>query len=558
MMTSLREYHYPIFMRSFTMLLGVSLALATTGLVAREAGHLAARPDSGRLGTVHFETSCSTAAQPQFDRAMALLHSFEFGQAISAFSATINTDPRCGMAYWGIALCRWGNPFAPGQVPAGQLRAGADAVARARSAGLKSEREKAYVAAVGELFAGFESKSQGERLAAYEQAMARLTAKYPTDREASIFYALALAASAPPGDKTYAKQLQAGAILERLFAEQPNHPGLAHYIIHAYDVPPLAPKALGAARRYARIAPDAPHALHMPSHTFTRLGLWQESIDTNKASAAAARRQRETGEELHAMDYEVYAYLQTGQDRAAKDVLDDLANVAARLGQGAVESAAPARAAVFAVAAIPARWALERRQWGEAAALVPQPGDYPFTEALTHFARALGAAHTGDLAKARDSIGALQALQTAVAQAKEPYWAEQIDIERRGAQAWLALAEGRSSEAVTMMQEAATMEDATEKSAITPGPLVPARELLGEMLLQMNRPSEAERAFLVTLEREPHRFRAEYGVARAARLAGDLAVARKYYDALLKICERADAPGRPELVEAREFVASAR
>ena len=543
-------------MRVFTAL-AASLVLVTIGLLAHGARQ-SALADDGQLGTVHFETSCSSAAQPQFDRALALLHSFEFGQAISAFGATLKTDPGCGIAYWGIALSRWGNPFAPGQVPAGQLRAGADAVARARNAGLTSERERAYVDAVEKLFAAFESKSQVERLEAYEQAMAGLAAAYPEDREATIFYALALAASAPPSDKTYAKQLKAGAILEKMFAEQPNHPGLAHYIIHAYDVPPLAPKALGAARRYARIAPDAPHALHMPSHTFTRLGLWQESIDTNRASAATARRQHETSEELHAMDYQVYACLQTGQDRAAKEVVDGLATVVARLDRGAVESAAPARAAVFAVAAIPARWALERRQWGEAAALVPHPGDYPFTEALTHFAIALGAAHAGDLAKARQSIGALVALHTALERAREPYWAEQVDIQRRGAQAWLALAEGRTNQAVAIMQEAATLEDATEKSAITPGPLVPARELLGEMLLQMNRPSEAERAFAATLEREPHRFRAVYGVARAARLAGHLAVAREHYDALLKMCERADPAGRPELAEARQFVMSAK
>ena len=528
-----------------------SLALALT-LVRAAAGqqheHGAASPE--KLGTVHFATTCSPAVQEPFDRAVALLHSFEFGVAIQAFGAVAKTDPSCGIAYWGIALASWGNPFAAGQKSPAQLRQGQEAIEEATRAGLKSDRERGFVAAAAELFQDPEHRDQRTRVLAYRDAMATLASRPPEDMEARIFYALALAQSVPPTDKTYADLLKAGAILEPLFAQHPDHPGLAHYIIHSYDVPPLASQALDAARRYAAIAPSAPHALHMPSHTFTRLGYWQESIDTNIASAAAARRDGVTSEELHATDYQMYAYLQSGQDAAAKRLLDSLPEIAARFDPNAVASAAPGVAGVFALAAIPARWALERRAWAEAARLEPKPSRFPFTEAVTWFASGLGASRIGDKAASQSALEALGQARDRLTASGESYWAGQVDIAERTVAAWLALAEGRPADALTRMRAAAELEDGTEKNAMTPGPLAPARELLGEMLLETKAPTQALQEFAATLQKEPGRFRALLGAARAAAQAGDHATATKYYALLLKTCERGDRPGRPELAEA--------
>jgi hypothetical protein len=529
---------------------GVALVVALIGaraLAVQDHQHGA----DDKVGTVVFQTSCSAAAQPVFNRAVALLHSFEFARAIDGFRATLAADPSCAIAEWGIALSRWGNPFAAGIRPAPPLRLGLEAVERARTIGPKTPRERAYVDAVAKLYTSFDTVDQPTRVTAYRDAMASLAATNAGDTEASIFYALSLAAAAPPSDKSYADLLKAGAILEGLVASQPDHPGLAHYIIHSYDVPPLADRAVEAARRYAKIAPAVPHALHMPSHTFTRVGYWQESIDTNIASSAAAKRDKSTAEELHAMDYRTYAYLQTGQDAAARGMVDALPEVAARFDPNAVGSAAPGSAGVFALAAIPARYALERGAWADAARLEPRPSSYPFADALTYFARALGAARTGNTAVARAAIESLTTIKDRLAQQREAYWAEQAEIQRRAASAWLALAEGRATEALAEMREAAAMEDRTEKSAVTPGPLAPARELVGEMLLGMNKPADALREFEATLEKEPNRFRTVVGAAKAASLAGDRQKARKYYTQLLKICDRADQPGRPELQEAR-------
>jgi tetratricopeptide (TPR) repeat protein len=384
--------------------------------------------------------------------------------------------------------------------------------------------------------------------------MAKLAAAYPDDREASIFWALSLAASAVPTDKTYANQLKAGAILEKLYPREPDHPGITHYIIHTYDVPALADHAIGAAHRYAKIAPSAPHALHMPSHTFTRVGAWQESIETNLAAAAAARRENDRAEQLHAMDYMTYAYLQTGQDRAVETLLKDLPGIAAVFDPTVVVGAAPGSAGVFALAAIPARWVLERRDWPAAARLDPQPSRFPYTEAITYFARALGTAHTGALDDARQSIESLRRIADRLVQANEAYWAEQVGIQHDTAAAFLALAEGKTADALATMRTAASREDATEKNVVTPGPIAPARELLGEMLLKTQQHAQALREFQATLKKEPNRFRALYGAAKAAALAGDRPASRTYFAQLLKMCERADAPGRPELAEARAAV----
>jgi hypothetical protein len=455
------------------------------------------------------------------------------------------------MAHWGIALARWGNPFAAVLRQPPQLQQGLDAISHAQQATTATRREREYIAAAAKLYVNSDTTDQRTRVVAYSQAMEQLAAAYPSDREASIFYALSLAASALPTDKTYANQLKAGAILEKLYAEQPDHPGIAHYIIHSYDVPPLADHALDAARSYAKIAPSAPHALHMPSHTFTRVGAWQESIDTNLLSAAEARRTGATAEELHAMDYMTYAYLQTGQDHAVQELMKTLADVNKRLDINAVGSAAPGSAGIFATAAIPVRWALEHRDWPAAAKLEAASTPFPYAEAMTHFARALGAAHTGALVPARASIDALQQIHDRLAQAGEAYWAEQVEIEREGASAFVALAEGKTDEAVRTMRGAAAREDATEKNAVTPGPVAPARELLGDLLIELKQPAAALCEYQATLEKEPNRFRAVYGAARAAALAGDQQTAKTMYAKLLSVCVKADQPGRPELAEAR-------
>ena len=521
-------------------------------LVAQDHEHGATANE--KLGTVVFANSCTPAAQPLFNRAVALLHSFEFARAIQAFNTTLATDPSCAMAEWGIALSRWGNPFGLGIRPPAPLGQGNEAIERARKIGLKTPRETAYVDAAAKLFTSFDTIDQRTRVVAYRDAMNQVAATYADDSEASIFYALSLAAAASPNDKTYADLLKAGGILEKYAATQPDHPGLAHYIIHSYDVPPLADRALEAARRYAKIAPSAPHALHMPSHTFTRVGYWQESIETNTASAEAAKREKSTSEELHTMDYRTYAYLQSGQDAAARRMLEALPEVASRFDPNAIGSAAPGSAGIFALAAIPARYALERGAWADAARLETHPSNLAYADALTWFARALGAARTGDAAGARTAIDALSKIKERLTEQKEAYWAEQAEIQRRGASAWLAFAEGRKTEALAQMREAAAMEDATEKSAITPGPLAPARELVGEMLLEMKRPADALVEFEATLKKEPNRFRALVGAAKAASLAGDRRKARGYYETLLKVCERADKPGRPELEVARKVV----
>src|SRR5579859_1218050 len=528
------------------------LTLAASSSRAQEHQH-----GSGEnLGTVHFATSCNEAAQKEFNRAVALLHSFQFSRAIEGFKATLEEDATCGIAYWGIALSDWSNPFAPGAKDNSQLQAGRESAERGQTVGAKTERERAYLAAAAKLYRDYESTPQRARLLAYRDAMQEVAAKYPEDHEAQIFYALAIAASEDPADKTYAGRLKAGAILERLFEEEPTHPGLAHYIIHTYDVPALAERGLVAARRYSEIAPDAPHALHMPSHTFTRTGYWQESIESNIAAAAASRREGQTAEELHASDYETYAYLQTGQDEAARRVLDSLPEIASRFDPKMVISGAgPPAAGYFALAAIPARYALERRDWKQASQLAVRETPFPYTDAMTWFARGFGAARLGQAPVANESAAALQQIRERLLKAGENYWALQVEIQEREVQAWAALAEGKKEEALRQMKAAAELEDGTEKSAVTPGPLAPARELLGEMLLEMNEPSQALEQFEATLKKEPGRFHALYGAAHAAELSGSRDTSQKYFRELLKVCVHADMPGRPEVVEAKRAIA---
>jgi hypothetical protein len=508
-----------------------------------------------KLGSVNFATSCNETAQKEFNRAVALLHSFQFGRAIDGFNAVLGEDATCGIAYWGISLSEWSNPFAPGEKDRDQLQLGRESAERGKSLGAKTDHENAYLAAVGKLYSDFESTPRRVRLLAYRDAMGEVGAKYPEDHEAQIFYALALAASEDPADKTYAGRLKAGAILEKLFEAEPTHPGLAHYIIHTYDVPALSGKALVAARRYSEIAPDAPHALHMPSHTFTRLGYWQESIDSNVAAAAAARREGQTAEELHASDYEIYAYLQTGQDGAAGQVANSLPEIASRFDSKAVlSSAGGPSAGYFALAAIPARYALERQDWKQAEQLTLRETPFPYTDAMTWFARGLGAGRLGHAATANETAAALQRLQERLSTTNEPYWARQVEIQKLAVAAWAAFAASNRHTARRLMESAADLEDGTEKSAVTPGPLAPARELLAEMLLQMNEPRQALQQFEATLKKEPRRFRSLYGAAHAAQLSGIRDSSQRYFSELLKVCARADKPARPELEEAEQVI----
>ena len=508
------------------------------------------------LGTVHFSTSCNNDAQREFDRAVALLHSFQFSKAIQGFKVALKSDSSCGIAYWGIALSQWSNPFAAGLKDKNQLEAGRASVELANATGAKTERERAYIGAVANLYRDFENTPQRQRLLAYRDAMKQLAEKYPEDHEAQIFYALAIAASEDLSDKTYAGRLQAGAILEKLFKEEPDHPGLAHYIIHTYDVPPLAGRALDAARRYSQIAPDAPHALHMPSHTFTRTGYWQDSITSNIAAAAAAKREAQTAEELHASDYEAYAYLQTGQDEAARKILNSLPEIASRFdSKTVIGGAGGPSAGYFALAAIPARYALERGDWKQASQLAPRETPFPYTEAMTWFARGLGSARMGLPKAAYDAAAALKQIRQRLMDAGENYWALQVEIQQREVEAWSRLAEGHQEEALRQLESAAELEDGTEKSAITPGPLAPARELLGEMLLAANRADTALAQFEATLKKEPGRFRSLYGAGKAAHLAGRDEDGRKYFGELLKICEHHDQPGRAELQELQKTFA---
>ncbi len=502
-----------------------------------------------KLGQVHFPVSCSAAAQQEFNRAVALLHSFWFDASAKAFAAVTQTDPGCAMGHWGeaMALLFNPNPLVGTPTPKG-LQDGCPAIERAKAAAPKTQRERDYIAAVESLCQDRDKADHRARVLAYEQAMERLSRTYPEDREAAIFYALALNITASPADKAYANQLKAAGILEKAFAEQPNHPGVAHYLIHSYDYPPIASRGLSAARRYASIAPSAPHALHMPSHIFTREGLWEESIGSNLASAAAAKNHFD---QLHAMDYLAYAYLQEAQDLAAKRVLEEA---------GAIRKVNPEHfVTAYALAAIPARYALERRRWADAASLTLYPTDFPWdrfpqSEAVLIFARALGAARSGNAAGARKDIARLEVLRDALIAAKQGYWAEQVEIQRQVAAAWVTRTEGKNQEALQLLRAAADREDATEKHPVTPGPIVPARELLGEMLLEQGDPRQALKEFETSHRVEPNRFRGLYGAARAAELSGDREKARTYYASLVALCEKADTE-RPELKEAKAFLA---
>ena len=518
----------------------------------QQAEHDHDMPSASAIGSVdvHFSTSCAASTAENFNRGVALLHSFWFDEAIRTFDTVLETDPDCALANWGIAMAHWGNPFA-GQRNGPQLARGQAAVELAQSTGSPSAREAALIDAVAILFSDNQPGTQGTRTAAYEEAMADIAGAYPNDDELQIFYALAINQTASPNDKSYSQQLKAAQILEPLFLDHPAHPGLAHYIIHAYDHPPLADKALNAATRYASLAPAVPHALHMPSHTFTRVGMWQESVETNQRSADTARDTGSVGPELHALDYQTYAYLQMAQDEKAKAVVERALALLQDINVTAVGETA---AGAFGIAAIPARYALERGDFAAAAQLtVLAAADTPHTQAMTHFARALGAARSGNPTAATHDIEMLAQLREALRAKQDAYWTEQVDIQWRVAKAWVEFAQGNQDEAIAALRAAAQIEDGTDKAAISPGPLAPTRELLGMMLLEAGKPAEALTELEASMTKEPRRFRTLFAAARAAQDSNAPEKARRYYQELLEVSSSADTQ-RTELAQARTYL----
>jgi hypothetical protein len=530
----------------FAALLTLASALP---LFAQEHEH----GPASQLGRVVFPVSCNAEARRHFEHGMAALHSFWWDEGSAAFRAAAARDSTCAMAYWGLALNSWGNPFAGG--PSGDpLRQGAAAAARARALSASTERERGFLAAAGALYRDYETVPNARRLQAYSDALSRLYRSYPRDAEVAIYYALSLVATASPTDTTFARQKRAAAILNPLFRRFPEHPGLAHYIIHANDSPRLASLGLEAARRYAQIAPSAPHALHMPSHIFVRLGLWDETIASNKRAfeagvtyAHARHLQGVAPEQFHALDYLVYGYLQEGRDSMAREY------VVEGLGLATAPSS-DVLVANYNRAAMEARVPLERGDW-EAAARLPvrAAGQGGIGEALVRFARGLGAARTGDTAQARAEVSALDAIERALAGQPGYNWSRVVGIKKDAVVAWLQLAAGDTAAALRAAHAAADRENLAEKHPVTPSELLPARELEGDMLTAVGRYAAARAAYEATLRREPGRARSVFGAARAAELAGDSAIARARYREFLKLMEKGDG-GRVELWAAREFL----
>jgi tetratricopeptide (TPR) repeat protein len=528
------------------VLAGLIAATWSLPLMAQPADRPAPRET---LGTVQFEVSCAAAVQPKFNRAMALYHSFHWPEGTKAFREIAELDPKCGMAHWGLAMIAADNPFIwPGSM---NLADGAQAIAKAKEIGGGTPRERDYIDTLALLYNDHATTPHRGRAIAYEEAMGKLAARYPKDLEATILYGLTLSANHDLSDGTYVRPLKAATLLEPLFKAHPDHPGVPHYIIHSYDYPPIADKGIEAARRYSKVAADAPHAQHMPSHIFTRVGHWRDSVAANQASVIAAKGNVRSI--AHARDYMVYAYLQLADDAAAESLWAETLKVTGVKGAQQPES--------FAFAAIPARLALERGRWADAAKIELHPAiieaDWqrlPQAEANVVFARALGTARSGDAAASRTEIARLRQLQATLTQRKSPYWAEQVDIQANIATAWALRAEGRNDEALAAMRAAASQEDKTEKSTVTPGPLLPAREVLGDMLMELNQLPEALKQYEASLAKEPNRFRGLYGAALAAERSGDRVRARAHYEKLAAMTAQSNST-RPELGRLRQVLA---
>lgn len=508
------------------------------------------RAQEGQFGEVNFPISCSVTAQAQFNRAVAMLHSFFFPETVKAFTALAQQEPSCAMAYWGIAISQRPNPLvAP--FPAELMDKGRQAIEAGRAAA-KTQREKDWIEALATFFKDYDKVDLRTRTLAYEAAMAQLAERYPDDTEAAVFYALALNEAVDLSDKTYAKQFKAAAILQAIEARQPNHPGISHYIIHSYDFAAICRQGLPAAQRYAELAPAAPHALHMPSHTFSMLGMWRESIAANLKTVAAgqayAARNKLDGiypVDLHAYDFMQYAYLQLGQDRKAKELMDEV---------GAIKKVfSPRLTTDTAAAAVPARYMLERQDWAGAAGLVvPALVTAPQAKAITYFARAVGAARLGDFAAAQADIDKLKEFSTSVANAGDAYWLGQVDVQLLAAQAWLAHGKGNEADALKLMRSAAAREDESEKHVAMENRLYPMREFLADLLLEQGDAASALNEYESSMKNAPERVRGLYGAAKAAETVGDKDKAATYFRKLARLASDADAD-RIEIREARQF-----
>ncbi len=547
-------------MRRFLLI--TSLVLLSAGCGAGEQSFDTAATevvdaDGASLGTVAFPVSCSEAASSRMRLGLALLHNMTYTEAEAAFRSAAEQDPDCALASWGVAMT-YVHPLWPDVPSAAQFEAGRTMLEQARTRGKRTPREAAYITALEAYYADTDPGAEPARLARYADAWAKVAADYPDDPEAALFRALSLMATAPGSDQTFGVQREAGAIAERILQRIPDHPGAHHYTIHAYDFPPLAQRALPVARSYGKVAPDNSHALHMTSHIFTRVGLWEESIEYNARAAAAALRHPINGatshHHLHALDYLAYAHLQRADDARAREVLEHLATLQGPVMDNAVTA--------YAFAGVPARIALERQRWADAARLEPrQPAslswdNYPHLEAITEFARGLGHAHTGNMAAARKSVARLGALQTKAAALPGAYdWGIQVKIQEVAARAWIAYGERRIDDAIRLMQEAAQLESTTQKNPVTPGEVLPAGELLGDMLLDVKRYDEALAAYRSALERSPNRLNSLYGAGRAAEGAGDRQTASDYYRQLVEV---APAPNgmHARLDHARKFLST--
>ncbi len=524
----------------------LAATIGTAALMLSSSQPLVAQSDvDQQLGTVHFKTSCNDVAQRRFDRAMRYQHSYWYIPAKEVFEEVLKADPTCAMAYWGIALALLDNPH--NAIPQSNLAPGLAAIQKAKAMNAKTERERDYIDALMLMYADYDKLGHVQRIRAFRDAQEKIVAKYPDDDEAQIAYAITLNTSADLNDKTYAQQTKGAAILEPISNRLPRHPGVTHYLIHLYDYPETAAKGLEAANRYAKVAPAAPHAQHMPSHIYTRVGYWKQSIDSNIASVKAAKAEKSVGNYLHAQDYMVYAHLQLGQDKQASAVMDEMMKE--------TDFKATVLAAHYALAASPARYAVERGDWAAASELQVRPSPFNFAMAISHFARALGAARSGKPDAAKADIAKLAELSDKLRQAKDAYWAGIVDIQRQVAAAWVLYAEGKFDEALKAMSAAADAEDKTEKHAITPGPLAPARELYGFMLLDRGMAKEALEALEATIKKEPNRFNAIAGAALASERLGGKTKAKNYYRQLAKLGSDADT-ARPDLEAARKFLAS--
>ncbi len=533
-------------------LLPKSASVFLAGLLFAAISHATDLPTVNapeKLGTVRLPISCNDAAQAHFTRAVALLHSFYWPEVKKSLTEAEKADPGCAMVHWAHAMAAMGNPYT-WPLTGKALRGGMAAVEKARLLAPKTEREQDYIASVEYFFKDAEKIPGETRQLAYELSMSKLAAKYPDDIEAKIFHALALSANFDPNDKTYRNQLSAAQIFEGILVAKPDHPGVSHYLIHCYDSPPLAQRGLASAYRYRDIAPSAPHALHMPSHIFTRLGMWDDSIAAN---TAVLNTVRDPSGKLHSWDYMGYAYLQKAQDEDAKRVLGEIQ--ALRKVDGENFSAA------YALAAIPSRMALERQRWSEAASLKLPVSEFDFSwqqfphaEAILVYARALGAARLGKVAAAKKDVARLATLKIAMREGKQFYWVDQADIQIQTVNAWIARAGGKSKEALRLLREAADHEDGTEKSAVTPGPIIPVREQLGDMLMAMKQPREALTEYQRAIIKEPNRFRSLYAAARAAEAIKDKGTAQKYYEQLLTSANNPQGI-HPETQHAKQYLA---